>query len=122
MHRVVVWMLLGFVHLHLVVTVCLLTPVATVMFVVAVRWWSRAQRLHRHGHLHGFGVFKLEGQRELVAFFERLLEPHEHDVVPAGFECDILARGEHDRLDRSHLHEPVFHRVAVNLHPRRDRA
>ena len=49
------------------------------------------------------GMLEVQGERELLAFLERLLQADQHQVQAAGRKLGLPTGGDVDRLHRDHL-------------------
>src|SRR5439155_15622832 len=58
---------------------------------------------------HGYGarssLFKIQGQAERLTLAQRLLKPHQHDVLAAGLQRNRLAGRNVEAGERAHFHD-----------------
>ena len=68
------------------------------------------------GHLHLPGPFEPEGQRHRGPLAQRLIQPDQHDMQPAGAEMHGLAGRDRDIRDRAHAHDIAFPDMGMEFH------
>src|SRR5690606_7593705 len=76
------------------VIVLVITAVITVVALVVLP--GTAERPPHHGELDGRSVVRGDDDRHVLTREHGLLEVHQHEVIPAGFERVLAARGHDD--------------------------